>query len=42
MPFDYRTSSMYREVLNPAGFTDGMTFILRADDGTYRGLFGGE
>lgn len=39
MPFDYRTTCTYQEVLHPAGFTDGMTCALHGDDGKYLGLF---
>lgn len=34
----YRESRMYREVLAPAGFQDGMTTRLYRDDGSYAGM----
>ncbi|WP_405767739.1 LuxR C-terminal-related transcriptional regulator [Streptomyces sp. NBC_01538] len=38
MPGDYRLSPMYREVLRPAGFEDGMTACLVSDSGVYTGM----
>lgn len=38
MPGDYRVSPMYREVLGPAGFEDGMTACLFSDSGVYTGM----
>lgn len=38
MPGDYRVSEMYREVLGPAGFEDGMTACLFSDSGAYTGM----
>ena len=34
----YRESPMFREVLGPAGFQDGMTSRLYRDDGSYAGM----
>ena len=38
LPYDYRATQMYREVLEPAGFGDGMTSVLFAGDGGYSGM----
>ncbi|WP_329409585.1 LuxR C-terminal-related transcriptional regulator [Streptomyces sp. NBC_00704] len=38
MPGDYRVSPMYRQVLRPAGFEDGMTACLFSDSGVYTGM----
>ncbi|MDW4910651.1 LuxR C-terminal-related transcriptional regulator [Streptomyces sp. ADMS] len=38
MPGDYRLSPMYREVLGPAGFQDGMTACLSSGGGVYTGM----
>ena len=38
LPYDYRATQMYREVIEPAGFRDGMTSVLFAGDGGYSGM----
>ncbi|WP_405772927.1 LuxR C-terminal-related transcriptional regulator [Streptomyces sp. NBC_01538] len=38
VPGDYRLSPIYREVLGPAGFADGMTACLFSDSGVYTGM----
>ncbi|KRA37867.1 MULTISPECIES: helix-turn-helix transcriptional regulator [unclassified Nocardioides] len=38
LPYDYRKTKLYQEVLRPAGFGDGMSTCLFAADGTYAGM----
>lgn len=38
LPYDYRKTKLYQEVLRPAGFGDGMSTCLFAADGTYAGI----
>jgi DNA-binding CsgD family transcriptional regulator len=38
IPFDYRTTRTYCEVLEPAGFREGVTVCLRSGGGEYTGL----
>jgi DNA-binding CsgD family transcriptional regulator len=38
LPYDYRKTTLYQEVLRPAGFGDGMTTCLFAPDGAYAGM----
>ncbi len=38
LPYDYRRTALYQEVLGPAGFGDGMSTCLFAADGAYAGL----
>jgi DNA-binding CsgD family transcriptional regulator len=38
LPYDYRRTKLYREVLRPAGFGDGMSSCLFAGDGGYAGM----
>jgi DNA-binding CsgD family transcriptional regulator len=38
LPYDYRRTALYQEVLRPAGFGDGMSTCLFAADGAYAGM----
>lgn len=38
LPYDYRATEMYSEVIEPAGFGDGMTAVLFSGDGGYSGM----
>ena len=38
LPYDYRLTDLYQEVLRPAGFGDGMSTCLFARDGAYAGM----
>lgn len=38
LPYDYRATEMYQEVIEPSGFQDGMTSLLYAADGGYAGM----
>ena len=38
LPYDYRRTTLYQEVLRPAGFGDGMSTCLFAADGAYAGM----
>lgn len=38
LPYDYRATELFQEVLRPAGFADGMTSCLFAVDGGYAGM----
>lgn len=38
LPYDYRKTELYQEVLRPAGFGDGMSTCIFAPDGAYAGL----
>jgi DNA-binding CsgD family transcriptional regulator len=38
IPFDYRATRTYCEVLEPAGFREGVTVCLRSGSGKYTGL----
>jgi DNA-binding CsgD family transcriptional regulator len=38
LPYDYRKTELYQEVLRPAGFGDGMSSCLFATDGGYAGM----
>ena len=38
LPYDYRKTDLYQEVLRPAGFADGMSSCLFAVDGGYAGM----
>ena len=38
LPYDYRTTELYQEVLRPWGFGDGMSTCLFAADGAYAGM----
>ena len=38
LPYDYRATEMYHQVIEPAGFGDGMTAVLFAGDGGYSGM----
>jgi DNA-binding CsgD family transcriptional regulator len=38
LPYDYRSTDIFHDVLEPAGFADGMTVCLFGDDLTYRGM----
>ena len=38
LPYDYRKTRLYQEVLRPAGFGDGMSACLFAGDGAYAGM----
>jgi DNA-binding CsgD family transcriptional regulator len=38
IPFDYRATRAYSEVLEPAGFREGVTVCLRSGSGEYTGL----
>lgn len=38
LPYDYRATEIYGEILGPAGFADGMTAVLFAGDGGYTGM----
>ena len=38
LPDDYRRTTLYQEVLRPAGFGDGMSTCLFAADGAYAGM----
>ena len=38
LPYDYRKTALYQEVLRPAGFGDGMSACLFAGNGAYAGM----
>jgi DNA-binding CsgD family transcriptional regulator len=38
LPYDYRSTDMFQDVLEPAGFADGMSVCLFGDDLSYRGM----
>lgn len=38
LPYDWRTSDMYQQVIRPSGFDDGMSSLLFASDGAYAGM----
>lgn len=38
LPYDYRQTELYQEILRPAGFGDGMSTCLFAGDGGYAGM----
>jgi DNA-binding CsgD family transcriptional regulator len=38
LPYDYRNTEMYQNVIAPMGFRDGMTTCLFAADGRYAGM----
>ena len=38
IPYDYRRTKLFQEVLQPAGFGDGMSSCLFAEDGGYAGM----
>lgn len=38
LPYDYRTSEFYEDVLGPAGFRDGLTTCLFGQSGDYVGM----
>ena len=38
LPYDYRHSEIFRDVLEPVGFRDGMTVCLFRDDRQYCGM----
>jgi DNA-binding CsgD family transcriptional regulator len=38
LPYDFRETEMYQEVIAPPGFRDGMTTPLFAEDGSYAGM----
>lgn len=38
LPYDYRKTTLYQEVLRPAGFGDGMSTCLFTADGAYAGI----
>lgn len=38
LPYDYRRTELYQEVLGPAGFGDGMSTCLFSGDGAYAGM----
>jgi len=38
LPYDYRQTKLYQEILRPAGFGDGMSSCLFAGDGGYAGM----
>ena len=38
LPYDYRQTELYQEVLRPAGFGDGLSSCLFAGDGGYAGM----
>lgn len=38
LPYDYRRTPLYQEVLRPAGFGDGMSTCLFGADGAYAGM----
>lgn len=38
LPYDYRQTKLYEEILGPAGFGDGMSSCLFAGDGGYAGM----
>lgn len=38
LPYDYRSTEIFHEVIEPGGFRDGMTVCLFEDNVTYRGM----
>lgn len=38
LPYDYRSTDIFHEVLEPTGFRDGMTVCLFRDDSLYSGM----
>ncbi|MEO7121753.1 MAG: LuxR C-terminal-related transcriptional regulator [Lacisediminihabitans sp.] len=38
LPYDYRSTEIFHDVLEPSGFADGMTVCLFEDNLTYRGM----
>ncbi|MEO5664721.1 MAG: LuxR C-terminal-related transcriptional regulator [Nocardioides sp.] len=38
LPYDYRKTELFQEILRPAGFGDGMSSCLFAGDGGYAGM----
>ncbi len=38
LPYDYRETEMYQEVIAPMGFRDGMTTCVFTEDGNYAGM----